>query len=269
MSNRLAQKVALITGASSGIGYATAKMFAAEGAMVAVTGRRAENLSELVSAIEGTGGSAVAIPGDVTDDADVANVVEKTVEAFGKLDILVNNAGVLRGGAVGSQGGAKTALDTWDFNMAVNARAPLSFIESAAPHLKSQSGSAIVNVSSVNGLQSFGGTASYCASKAALDMLMRCASVDLAPHGVRVNNVNPGVVITELQKSGGMAEEAYESFVRRSAEVTHPLSQALGRCASADEVAACVLFLADSKQSSYVTGTSLKVDGGRGNLGAR
>ena len=128
---------------------------------------------------------------------------------------------------------------------------------------------AIVNVSSVNGIQSFGGTAAYCASKAALDMLMRCASVDLAEHGIRVNNVNPGVVITELQKTGGMGDEAYEGFIQRSIDVTHPLSSSLGRCCQPDEVASCILFLADSNQSGYVTGTTLKVDGGRGNLGAR
>ena len=263
---RLVQKVALITGASSGIGYATAKLFAKEGAMVAATGRNRQALDELVEQIKREGGNAVAIPGDITNDAEITKIVSTTVETFGKLNILVNNAGVLKGGAVGADEGA---LSTWDFNMSVNARAPFSFITQSAPYLKAQEESAIVNVSSVNGVQSFGGTAAYCASKAALDMLMRCASVDLAPHGIRVNNVNPGVVITELQRTGGMGEEAYAGFVKRSIEVTHPLSLSLGRCAQPDEVASCILFLADSNQSSYVTGTTLKVDGGRGNLGAR
>lgn len=188
------------------------------------------------------------------------------MEKYGKINILINNAGVLKGGAVGND---ENALDTWDFNMNVNARAPFSFITQAVPHLKQQDQSAIVNVSSVNGMQSFGGTAAYCASKSALDMLMRCASIDLAPFGIRVNNVNPGVVITELQKTGGMDDETYAGFIQRSIDVTHPLSASLGRCCEPNEIAECVLFLADSKRSSYVTGTTLKVDGGRTNLGAR
>jgi NAD(P)-dependent dehydrogenase (short-subunit alcohol dehydrogenase family) len=263
---RLSKKVALITGASSGIGFATAKLFAKEGALVAATGRNQASLDALVSEIKSEGGNAVALVGDINDDNQVERVVAQAVDTFGQLNILVNNAGVLKGGAVG---GDTSALATWDFNMNTNARAPFSFITSAVPHLKLQDQSAIVNVSSVNGIQSFGGTAAYCASKAALDMLMRCASVDLAPFGIRVNNVNPGVVITDLQKTGGMDDETYAGFVKRSVDVTHPLSLSLGRCAEPNEIAQCILFLADSNSSSYVTGTTLKVDGGRGNLGAR
>jgi NAD(P)-dependent dehydrogenase (short-subunit alcohol dehydrogenase family) len=263
---KLSQKVAIITGASSGIGLATARLFAKEGAMITATGRNLPALNALVSQIEADGGSAIAVVADVTKDDQIANVVNQTMEKYGKINILVNNAGVLKGGAVG---GDDNALETWDFNMNVNARAPFSFITQAVPHLKNQEQSAIVNVSSVNGMQSFGGTAAYCASKSALDMLMRCASVDLAPFGIRVNNVNPGVVITELQKTGGMDDETYDGFVERSIEVTHPLSASLGRCCKPNEIAECILFLADSDKSSYVTGTTLKVDGGRTNLGAR
>ena len=99
-------------------------------------------------------------------------------------------------------------------------------------------------------------------------MVTRCASVDLAKFGIRVNSVNPGVVITELQKRGGMDEEAYAAFLQHSVNVTHPLAEAYGRCASPDEVASTILFLA-SDASSFVTGTCVKSDGGRGNLGAR
>ncbi|GMH84988.1 hypothetical protein TL16_g10089, partial [Triparma laevis f. inornata] len=260
----LANKIAIVTGATSGIGRATALMFAREGAKVVATGRNSSALSSLIEEIEGKGGVCHGIPADATNDADVERVVSGAVEKFGALNILVNNAGVLRGGAVGAG-----SSQTWDFNMAINARAPMAFIAAAVPHLKLQERSVIVNVSSVNGLQSFGGTASYCASKAAMDMLMRCASVDLAPFGIRCNNVNPGVVVTELQKTGGLNDEAYEKFLERSKTVTHPLSESLERVAEADEVASCILFLADSERSGYVTGTSLKVDGGRANLGAR
>ena len=99
-------------------------------------------------------------------------------------------------------------------------------------------------------------------------MIMRCASVDLAPFGIRVNNVNPGVVITELQKRGGLDDDSYAAFVDRSIKVTHTLSAALERCAQPEEVAECIMFLASDK-ASYVTGTTLKVDGGRGNAGMR
>ncbi|GMH83759.1 hypothetical protein TrVE_jg3505 [Triparma verrucosa] len=264
----LGSKVALVTGATSGIGRATALMLAREGARVVATGRNSSALTSLVSEIEQDGGTAFGIKGDCTNDTDVERVVSGAVDKFGSLSILINNAGVLRGGAVGT-GDSATQMETWDFNMAVNARAPMAFIAHAVPHLKENESSAIVNVSSVNGLQSFGGTAGYCASKASMDMLMRCASVDLAPFGIRCNNVNPGVVVTNLQKRGGLDDEAYEKFLERSKNVTHPLSLSLGRVAVADEVASSILFLADCQRSGYVTGTSLKVDGGRSNLGAR
>ena len=259
----LANRIALITGASSGIGLATAKLFARQGCKVAATGRNQKALDKLIQDIEAEGGIAKAFSGDVTNDNDVSNVVSSVVKEFGGLNILVNNAGVLKGGTTDA-----VDMANFDFNMSVNARAVFCFIQNCVPHLKESNDSSIVNVSSVNGIQSFGGCMSYCASKAACDMIMRCASVDLAPYGIRVNNVNPGVVITELQKRGGLSDEQYEAFVQRSTEVTHPLSASLGRCAQPEEVAECILFLASDK-ASYVTGTTLKVDGGRGNAGMR
>jgi NAD(P)-dependent dehydrogenase (short-subunit alcohol dehydrogenase family) len=260
----LLNKIALITGASSGIGLATARLFAKEGAIVAATGRNQMALDSLVSEINASGGQAKAFVGDVANDADVKKVVESTVQEFGGLHILVNNAGVLKGGATDA-----VDMENFDFNMSVNARGVFCFLHHAIPHLKTSGGNAsVVNVSSVNGMQSFGGCVSYCASKAACDMITRCASVDLAPYGIRVNSVNPGVVLTELQKRGGLTDEAYKGFVKRSMEVTHPLSEALGRCAQPEEVAECILFLS-SEKSSYVTGTNLTVDGGRRNAGMR
>ena len=259
----LANKIALITGASSGIGLATAKLFAKNGCKVAATGRNEAALNKLVQEITANGGVAKGFVGDVTDDGDVKRVVSSAVQEFGALNILVNNAGVLKGGATDA-----VDMDNFDFNMSVNARGVFCFMNNAIPHLKESKDSSIVNVSSVNGMQSFGGCMSYCASKAACDMIMRCASVDLAPFGIRVNNVNPGVVITELQKRGGLDDDSYAAFVDRSIKVTHPLSAALERCAQPEEVAECIMFLASDK-ASYVTGTTLKVDGGRGNAGMR
>ena len=177
-------------------------------------------------------------------------------------------AGVLRPGAIGADG---TDIGNFDFNFAVNTRVVFEMMTHAAPHLKKAGGAAgasIVNVSSVNGLQSFGGVATYCAAKAATDMLARCAAVDLAPFGVRVNNVNPGLVLTELQKRGGLNAEQYAALVARSMEVTHPLAASIGRVAAAEEVGGLIAFLA-SDAAGFITGDCVKIDGGRACVGAR
>jgi len=265
----LAGRVALVTGATSGIGAACARLFAANGACVAATGRNRAALDNLINEIKTSGGNAVGIAGDVTNDDDVIRIVDETVKTFGSLHVLVNSAGVLKAGATDAVG-----MDNWDFNVNVNARGAFCFMKNAIPHMKAsvqdlpQDTAAIVNVSSVNGMQSFGGCISYCASKAAVDMMTRCASVDLAPSKIRVNSVNPGVVVTELQKRGGLGEEAYEAFLKRSIEVTHPLGSAVGRVATPEDIAEAVMFLASDK-ASFVTGTTLAVDGGRRNAGAR
>jgi len=120
----------------------------------------------------------------------------------------------------------------------------------------------------VNGLQSFGSVASYCASKAAVDMLTKCAAVDLAPFKIRVNAVNPGVVVTNLQKTGGMTEENYGGFLERSKTVTHPLAANRDELCQPDDVANLIVFLL-SEKSKWITGDSIKIDGGRVCLGAR
>mmetsp|Transcript_4425 Transcript_4425/g.7795 ORF Transcript_4425/g.7795 Transcript_4425/m.7795 type:complete len:266 (+) Transcript_4425:61-858(+) len=264
----VAGRLALVTGASSGIGRATARLLASKGCNVALSGRDEQALVDLVKEIRTKVGDEVDVEyfvGDVTDDEDVKRIVESTVNmsSNGKLDMLVLSAGVLQGGAVGA-----ATMDNFDFNMNSNARSVFSCITAAVPFLersKDQPTASIVNVSSVNGLRSFGGCAAYCASKAAVDMITDCAAVDLAPKNIRVNSVNPGVTRSELQKRGGLSEEQYAGFLERSATVTHPL----GRIAEAEEVASAILFLADSSQSDFITGTHMTVDGGRSCLGAR
>jgi NAD(P)-dependent dehydrogenase (short-subunit alcohol dehydrogenase family) len=140
--------------------------------------------------------------------------------------------------------------------MAINVRAPFRLMRAAAPHLKARKGS-IVNVSSVNGLRSFPGVLAYCTSKAALDQLTRCAALEMAPFGVRVNAVNPGVTVTNLHTRGGMDDAAYAAFLERS-KATHPL----GRVGEADEVASLILFLA-SDRAANMTGETIPIDGGR------
>ena len=144
----------------------------------------------------------------------------------------------------------------WDEMFAINVRAPFRLMREAVPHLVERRG-AVVNVSSVTGLRSFPGVLSYCASKAALDQLTRCAALELAARGVRVNAVNPGVVVSNLHRRSGMTEDQYAAFLERSRE-THPL----GRPGQPHEVAELILFLL-SDRSGWITGETISIDGGR------
>jgi NAD(P)-dependent dehydrogenase (short-subunit alcohol dehydrogenase family) len=140
--------------------------------------------------------------------------------------------------------------------MAINLRGPFRLMREATPHLKARKG-AVVNVSSVNGLRSFAGVLAYCVSKSGMDQLTRCAALEMAPHGVRVNAVNPGVTVTNLHTRGGMNADNYAAFLQRSKE-THPL----GRPGQPEEVAALIVFLA-SDRAGWMTGETIPIDGGR------
>jgi NAD(P)-dependent dehydrogenase (short-subunit alcohol dehydrogenase family) len=171
--------------------------------------------------------------------------------------VLVSAAGHIANGTV-----ENTTLGSWDAMMNVNLRAVFHLMQLAVPHLAATRGN-VVNVSSVTGLRAFPGVLAYCVSKAGLDQLTRCAALELAPKGVRVNAVNPGVVVTEIHKRGGMGEEDYEAFLERSRQ-THPL----GRVGLAREVAELILFLA-SDRASWITGATYSIDGGRAQTCAR
>lgn len=259
---------ALVTGASSGIGRAIAVSFAREGAQVYATGRNKAALEALAA----EGGCAHFGAADLTEEGACAGVVAAAVADLGGLTTLVNSAGVLQGGAFGiaeADGGASMA--SYDGNFAANTRAPFEMILRASPHLIAAgvaAGPSVVNVSSVNGKQSFATLASYCGSKAAIDHIARVAALDLAPHGIRVNNVNPGVTVTPLQQRGGMSDEAYAAFLERSAAVTHPLGAATGDLSTPEDIADTVVFLASTK-ARFLTGEVICVDGGRQCLGAR
>lgn len=246
-----AGKVAIVTGASSGIGRATTVALADAGASIVAVGREKSALEPVVAELQHGGRSAIAVVADLTAADAPQAVVGAAVTRFGAIDVLVNAAG-----AIGFGTTDQTTDEQWDAMMALNLRAPFRLMRAAFPHLKERGG-AVVNVSSVNGRRVFPNLAAYNTSKGALDHLTRCAAIDWAPHGVRVNAVNPGVTITNLHRRAGLTEDAYAAFLARSKE-THPL----GRPGEASEIAALILFLA-SNQAGWITGETIAIDGGR------
>jgi NAD(P)-dependent dehydrogenase (short-subunit alcohol dehydrogenase family) len=244
-------KVVIVTGATSGIGRATAEAFGREGARSILVGRNEAALTEVVDAVSAAGGHAVACRMDVTSPDAPAVIVGRAVETCGGLDVLVNAAGIIATGGLEA-----TTDEVWDSMMAINLRAPFRLMRAAAPHLAARKG-AIVNVSSVNGLRSFAGVLAYNVSKAGMDHLTRCAAIELAPIGVRVNAVNPGVTVTNLHRRSGMEETQYAAFLERS-KTTHPI----GRPGNPEEIASLILYLA-SDRAGWMTGETIPIDGGR------
>lgn len=250
-------KVAFVTGATSGIGHACAIAFANAGAKVVGVGRNTEALNDVEKKIQEAGAEVLTIQADLSNVQEAERAVKRAIEVFGGIDILVNAAGHLSNGTI-----ENTSLEAWDDMMDVNVRAVFQLMQKALPSLIERRGN-VVNVSSVTGLRAFPGVLAYCVSKAALDQLTRCASLELAAKGVRVNAVNPGVVVTEIHKRGGMNNDAYAAFLEHS-KTTHPL----GRTGRPEEIADLVLFLA-SDRASWITGATYSIDGGRGQTCAR
>jgi NAD(P)-dependent dehydrogenase (short-subunit alcohol dehydrogenase family) len=241
----------IVTGASSGIGRATALRFAAAGAAVLAVGRAATALDAVAELVERAGGRAVPHVADVTAPEAPDAIVAAALQHFGRLTTVVNAAGIIGSGTV-----ASTSDDEWREMMAVNVDAPFRLMRAASAALTETKGS-IVNVSSVTGLRAFPGMLAYCVSKAAVDQLTRCAALDMAPRGVRVNAVNPGVVISNLHRRGGMDEDRYAAFLEHS-KTTHPL----GRAGEPEEIAELIFFLA-SERAGWITGETISIDGGR------
>jgi NAD(P)-dependent dehydrogenase (short-subunit alcohol dehydrogenase family) len=211
----MTEKVVVITGASSGIGRATALLFAKNGANVVAVGRNEKELNALRDQVQGKKGSIKVHLADIRETTQVERLINSTIQNFGQIDVLVNSAGIIMNGTI-----ENTTLEDWDKMFDINLRSVFFLMQKCLPHLEKTKGN-IVNVSSVAGTRSFPNILSYCVSKSAVDQLTRCSALELAPKGIRVNAVNPGVVVTNLHKRGGMADEDYQNFLKNSKN-THP-----------------------------------------------
>ena len=245
------ERVAIITGASSGIGEATCYKFAEEGFKVVTVGRNEERLMDLKQSCEQEGGCVFPIIADLTKQTDIKRIIDTTVREFGRIDVLVNSAGIIK-----LNGLMDTSLEEWREVFTINVDSIFLLMKEAVPFLE-QTGGSIVNVSSVAGIRAFPGIFAYTVSKAAVDQITRAAALELAKKGVRVNAVNPGVVETELHVRAGLTQEEYQEFLEQSKK-THPL----GRVGQPEEIAELIYYLASPK-AAWITGETISIDGGR------
>ena len=248
---RMAGKVALISGGTSGIGSAAALRLAAEGAAVAITGRNPDRGNTVVSQINDDGGEAIFIKSDVRLAKDCRNAVEKTLERFGKIDVLFNNAGVFHPRTI-----PECTEEEWDETIDSSLKGAFLMSKYALPSMIEQGSGSIIHTSSGWGILGGNEAAAYCAAKGGLVVMAKAMAMDHGPDGIRVNCVCPGDVLTPMlhddAEKRGMSWDEYEAGA---------VQRPLGRIGTVDEIADAVLFLA-SDESSFVTGESLVVDGG-------
>jgi NAD(P)-dependent dehydrogenase (short-subunit alcohol dehydrogenase family) len=248
---QLAGKVALITGAASGIGRATALLFAREGATIALADVNAEAGPRVADEITQSGGRAFFEPMDVTRAADCRRLTERVIREFGRIDILFNNAGIIRRATV-----LDLSEDDWDRVMAVNVKSIYLLSREVIPHMQKAGDGVIINTASGWGLVGGAKAAVYCASKGAVVLLTKAMAIDHGPQNIRVNCICPGDTDT-----GMLREEAQQLGEANSRFLAESAKRPLGRVGTPDEIAQAALYLA-SDASSFVTGTALVVDGG-------
>ena len=250
---RLQGRTALITGAGSGIGRATAELFAAEGADVAILDRDGQAAESAASDISAAGCEAHPVVADVSLADEITAAVDRAARLLGRLDIVYNNAGVGSSGSV-----VDTTEEDWDRCFAVNVKGTYLTSRAAIPHLESVGGGSIINQASVAALVGIQGFAAYCAAKGAVVSLTRAMAIDLAPLGIRVNALCPGTVYTPLMEP--LMRDRGGGSIERGIEIT-AAKYPIGRLGTPKEIAQAALFLA-SDDSSFVTGAAFTVDGG-------
>src|ERR1700687_1237493 len=248
---RIAEKVALITGAASGIGRATALLFAREGAAVALADVNTDAGRRVADKIAQSGGRAFFEGIDVTRAADCRRLVERAIREFGRIDILFNNAGIIRRATV-----LELSEDDWDRVMAVNVKSIYLLSREGIPHMRKAGGGTIINPASGWGLTGGAKAAVYCASKGAVVLLTKAMALDHGPQNIRVNCICPGDTDTPMLRS-----EARQLGEENSNFLAEAAKRPLGRVGTPEEIAQAALYLA-SDASSFVTGTALVVDGG-------
>ena len=241
---KLRDRIALVTGAASGIGAATARRFAREGATVAINDAKPEGLDAVAGEIRAAGAKALVLPGDVTQKADCERIVQDVTRTFGRLDILINNAGINRDAMA-----AKMTEEQWDTVLSVNLKGTFLCAQAALPGMRERAWGRVVNTSSIGSLGNIG-QANYAASKAGVIGLTKTLALEYAKYGVTVNAIAPGPVMTAML--AGVPEAIRERII---AQVP------VGRIASPDEIAGVHVFLA-SDDAAFITGQVIFADGG-------
>jgi dehydrogenase/reductase SDR family member 4 len=240
-------RVAIITGASKGIGASIAQTFAANGAKVVVSSRKQAAVDEVVAEIQAAGGEALAVAAHVGDTQALENLVKLTIEHYGRIDILVNNAATNP-----VFGPLEDSVDAMDKIMQINVKAPLELAKFALPYLKAQSNSAIINISSVEAFIATEGLGCYSVSKAALNMLTKSMAKEWGKYGIRANAICPGLIKTKFSEALWSNEAMLKYYLKQTP---------LGRIGEPQEIANLALYLA-SDASTYSTGAMFMADGG-------
>jgi NAD(P)-dependent dehydrogenase (short-subunit alcohol dehydrogenase family) len=253
MTARLPDKVAVITGGTSGIGAATARVFAREGAQVAITGRRRELGEQVVAAIRSSGGEAIFIAADVSRAEDCRRSIDEAIKAYGRIDILFNNAGIVTQGTL-----EETSEDDWQTTFDVNVKGVYLMTKLILPIMRAQGGGVIVNNASDWGIVGGQGYAAYSASKGAVVLMTKTVALEVARDHIRVNAICPGDTYVERWR----IDERHQPSIDFETEL-QAMGEDLpiGRVGTVDEIAQSVLFLA-SDESSFMIGATLIVDGG-------